>query len=160
MSREKQADEIFCRSCGEPIKKEAEICPECGVRNKAQEKSDNKSGNKSGSTRTIKHDPSEHSTTVSENWKYAVAGAIAGWVLLFLLSSVSPAGSEVSTFVGFLGLVSWVLMPVALYFDTDYVRANAEWDPSTGIWVLVSLVPLVNIIGGCAYLYRRYEVLG
>lgn len=26
------ADEQFCSSCGEIIKKEAEICPECGVR--------------------------------------------------------------------------------------------------------------------------------
>ena len=28
------ADEQYCSSCGEVIKKEAEICPECGVRQK------------------------------------------------------------------------------------------------------------------------------
>ena len=28
----KGADEAYCSSCGEVIKKEAEICPECGVR--------------------------------------------------------------------------------------------------------------------------------
>jgi TM2 domain-containing membrane protein YozV/RNA polymerase subunit RPABC4/transcription elongation factor Spt4 len=28
---QKQADEIFCPSCGVPIKKEAELCPKCGV---------------------------------------------------------------------------------------------------------------------------------
>jgi TM2 domain-containing membrane protein YozV/RNA polymerase subunit RPABC4/transcription elongation factor Spt4 len=28
---EKQADEIFCPSCGGTIKKEAELCPKCGV---------------------------------------------------------------------------------------------------------------------------------
>ena len=33
MGRDKGADEMFCRSCGEPIKREAEICPQCGVRN-------------------------------------------------------------------------------------------------------------------------------
>jgi len=32
--KEKSADENFCRSCGETIKKEAEICPRCGVRQK------------------------------------------------------------------------------------------------------------------------------
>jgi TM2 domain-containing membrane protein YozV len=32
--REKAADEMFCSSCGEIIKKEAEICPKCGVRHK------------------------------------------------------------------------------------------------------------------------------
>ena len=26
------SDEQFCSSCGEVIKKEAEICPKCGVR--------------------------------------------------------------------------------------------------------------------------------
>ena len=30
--REKAFDEAFCSSCGETIKKEAEICPKCGVR--------------------------------------------------------------------------------------------------------------------------------
>jgi len=30
----KSPDEIYCSSCGETIKKEAEICPHCGVRNK------------------------------------------------------------------------------------------------------------------------------
>ena len=29
---EKREDEVFCRSCGSVIKKEAEICPKCGVR--------------------------------------------------------------------------------------------------------------------------------
>ncbi|MDR2481707.1 MAG: TM2 domain-containing protein [Spirochaetaceae bacterium] len=33
--REKAPDEAFCSSCGSIIKKEAEICPKCGVRQKA-----------------------------------------------------------------------------------------------------------------------------
>jgi uncharacterized membrane protein YhaH (DUF805 family) len=32
--QQKGADEIFCSSCGAIIKKEAEICPKCGVRQK------------------------------------------------------------------------------------------------------------------------------
>lgn len=34
-AREKEPDEAYCSSCGELIKAEAEICPECGVRQKA-----------------------------------------------------------------------------------------------------------------------------
>lgn len=30
---EKAADEVFCRACGTAIKAQAEICPNCGVRN-------------------------------------------------------------------------------------------------------------------------------
>lgn len=34
--REKAIDEVFCSSCGAIIKKEAEICPKCGVRQRRQ----------------------------------------------------------------------------------------------------------------------------
>lgn len=30
--KELGADEVYCTSCGEPIKSEAELCPHCGVR--------------------------------------------------------------------------------------------------------------------------------
>lgn len=40
--REKKSDERFCSSCGEIIKKEAEICPKCGVRQKNHVSSGNK----------------------------------------------------------------------------------------------------------------------
>lgn len=33
-------DEVFCTSCGEPIKDEAEVCPECEVRQKASDVTD------------------------------------------------------------------------------------------------------------------------
>ncbi|WP_227377898.1 zinc ribbon domain-containing protein [Haladaptatus halobius] len=33
MPRRKDADEVFCGSCGNAIKQEAELCPECGTRN-------------------------------------------------------------------------------------------------------------------------------
>jgi len=34
METEKAADEMFCSSCGAVIKRAAEICPKCGVRQK------------------------------------------------------------------------------------------------------------------------------
>ena len=36
VQKEKAADEAFCSACGAIIKKEAEICPKCGVRQKKQ----------------------------------------------------------------------------------------------------------------------------
>jgi len=42
--RQKAADEVFCSSCGAIIKKEAEICPKCGVKQK-----------KSGSASSVKY---------------------------------------------------------------------------------------------------------
>ncbi len=45
-SRERgpSGDEIYCRSCGEIIKQNAEICPKCGVRNAAQNMRSGRSG--------------------------------------------------------------------------------------------------------------------
>jgi TM2 domain-containing membrane protein YozV len=39
MTKEKNIDEIYCSSCGKIIKKEAEICPYCGIRQKEQNNS-------------------------------------------------------------------------------------------------------------------------
>lgn len=36
-------DEVFCTSCGEVIKQEAEVCPECGVRQKESESQESSS---------------------------------------------------------------------------------------------------------------------
>ncbi|WP_418905646.1 TM2 domain-containing protein [Borreliella japonica] len=38
----KALNEIYCHSCGKPIKKEAEICIACGVKNKQVKKSYNR----------------------------------------------------------------------------------------------------------------------
>jgi len=40
----KAADEQFCSSCGETIKKEAEVCPKCGVRQQSSSASEKDPG--------------------------------------------------------------------------------------------------------------------
>ncbi len=47
--RQKGADETFCSSCGAIIKKEAEICPKCGVKNKQKEGDKKDNGKPRGS---------------------------------------------------------------------------------------------------------------
>lgn len=151
--KEKSADEIFCRSCGETIKKEAEICPHCGVRNKKT-----KSGSRGrGTPSSTSHDPSNYETSVSETWWYGVAGGTIAWILILLLAQ---AGGDTGAFVGFLTLGAWIGLPIAGYFDMEYVRANSDWNPNTVVWVILLLVWIVNIIAGVVYLYRRHEVIG
>ena len=43
--REKGADEVFCTSCGAIIKKEAEICIKCGVRQRGSSSNSDVSSN-------------------------------------------------------------------------------------------------------------------
>lgn len=153
--RQKGPDEVYCRSCGEPIKEAAEIYPECGVRNAA---SSGRSTTQSSAQPAAQHDPSQYDTTVSDSWWYGVVASVALWVVGIALSG--NASGALGTAVGFGFLVAWVLLPVAIYFDAKYVRANSNWNPNTVLWIIGSIVWLVNIVVGGVYLYRRHETLG
>lgn len=151
---EKGVDEIYCRSCGEIIKRAAEICPECGVKNKAAPEQ------RSGTSSTARsHDPSQYQTNVSDSWYLGIAAGVALWIALFAIGSVEPTGFLEAIF-GLLALFAWAIMPIAVYYDSKYVRANGDWDPNTVAWVIAMAVWLVNIVAGAVYLYRRHEVLG
>lgn len=145
MTRTKSDDEIFCASCGEVVKKAAEICPNCGVRNEIA--GSTSSGFSSG--------PSE--TTVSDTWWYGVAGAILLWLFFMVWTGADLPGDGG---MGLLALIAWIMLPLAAYFDIQYVRANSEWDPITFLWVIAMAIWLLNIVIGGIYLYRRHEVLG
>jgi hypothetical protein len=58
-------------------------------------------------------------------------------------------------------LLTNVLLPIGLYFDTDYIRQTAEWDPQTGLYLagaLISLiVPPFADMTAIVYLYHRVE---
>lgn len=171
MTREKGHDEIYCRSCGEPIKKKAEICPECGVPNEygsaggtpptGKSPGGDPTGHSSDTAGKSRrntapatagsgvHDPDDHTTTVDERWYYGVAASVGLWVLGFAL----PEGSALA---GFFFLTAWALMPLSVYFDREWVRATRNWDPNPALWVVLSVVPLVNIVAGCAYLIKRH----
>ena len=153
----KGPDEMYCRSCGEIIKKEAEICPECGVRNKSS-KADTQSGSR-GPT-SVGHDPSQYETTVSDTWWYGIAGGVVLWIFLILGAGSVASGGIFEALLGLIALIAWAIMPVAVYFDAKYVRANGRWNPNTALWVIGMLIWLVNIVAGGVYLYRRHEVLG
>lgn len=154
-TKEKAVDEVFCRTCGEPIKEKAEICPECGVRN--EEASSTSRGASSG-TPSSTHDPSLHETTVTDTWWYGVVGGTILWVLVLILAGT--VGEGLGAFAGFLVLVAWIGLPIAAYFDMEYIRANGEWNPNTVLWLVLLSIWLVNIFAGAVYLNRRHEVLG
>lgn len=155
-SGEKGADEIFCRSCGQPIKKEAEICPECGVRNEREVQS---SAGARTTRQRSKHDPSRYETTVSDAWYWGVVAGVVFWGLGFAIFQASM-GEPLESILALGLLVTWIIMPISIYFDIQYIRANSRWNPNTFIWVAVTLVWLVNIIAGAVFLYRRHEAVG
>lgn len=147
--QQKGPDEKYCESCGEIIKKEAEVCPECGVRNKGP------SGTGGGGR---SHDPSEYETSVGGTWWYGVLAGVVVWLIGFSTFQMLP--EPLSTIVAFIILIGWIVMPVAIFFDAKYVRANSKWNPSAALYIVGSLIWLLNILVGAVYLYRRHEALG
>lgn len=150
MTEQKVADEVFCRSCGEPIKQASELCPDYGVRNDNYRRS-------GGGTAGVGHNSAQCETSVSDTWWYGVAAGTGTWMLLVPASAASSglgAGGRLLVLIGSVGL------RLSVYFDTQYVRANTEWNPRTAIWVILSALWFVNIVASAAYLYRRHQVLG
>lgn len=146
-ARSKGSDEVFCRSCGEPIKRTAEICHHCGVRNAARD-----SVEESPPLKRSRHDPAMYDTTVSGNWYYVL---IVGMVLRVFTGMYNGTGLLMEISV----LAAWVFPPVGFFLDSKYVRANSLWHPGIG-WTLAGLIPFVTLIAGVVYLYRRHTFLG
>lgn len=101
------------------------------------------------------HDPSGYETTVSDRWKY---GVYCSYGLLWAVP-VSHSWLEWVPGVVYipLFLAAWILLPVAVYFDTRYLRANSSWDPDR-VWIFAFLIPAINYVAGFLYLVRRYRV--
>lgn len=156
MAREKAADEIFCRSCGVPIKMEAEICPNCGVRNQEAPTS---TSSDTASAPSPSHDPSEYQTNVTGSWWYGVAIGTLVWIGIFAVAGSGTVGED-NLIMSFIVLIAWLGLPIAAYYDMDYIRANGNWNPNTVVWIVMFAIFLVNVVAGFVYLYRRHEVLG
>lgn len=156
MSDNKSADEVYCGSCGEAIKKRAKVCPNCGVANERYERSSGsqtttrRAANNSVSNPTTERtDPTNSQPTdVSDSWHYATGASIALWTVGFGVPD---------TLAGLMFIIAWVLMPASIYFDTQWVSAKTHWQPDSNVWIGVSALPLINIPMGAIYLFRRYN---
>lgn len=89
---------------------------------------------------------------VSETWYRVVLASIALPVVA-VLATLVHAGIGTLLFV-----TSMVALPIAIYFDAEYVEAATDWDPREGPWVVAAAVSL--LVGlwwlvGLAYAIRR-----
>lgn len=84
-------------------------------------------------------------------WFYGIAAATGGWGLAWLLAMLNVA----TAFAGLLILVSWLLLPTSILMDS---RKAGRFESSKGrslAYVLSSAVPLLALVSGAVYLYRR-----
>lgn len=88
--------------------------------------------------------------SISSGWQGAILAAIIGWIVIFL--GVESLGD---TMLGFLVVFSWVLLPIALYFDGRAMRNATEWPTYLWAYILTSLVWFIAVIPGIVYLWKR-----
>lgn len=180
MSNEK-GDKKYCSECGELIKRSSKFCSECGA--KISEVNTTARGTESGGSSSGKsNNPTSQPTdsppqeasrsstsnnhganptnvsaepTVSDSWHYAVGLGFAFWIVSLLMVNIIPP--QLDAIVGLIGLVAWVLPPIAIYFDSKYVGYHSKWDPSAILWGIGSIIPLLNLIVMPVYLVRRHN---
>jgi len=98
---------------------------------------------------------SQYETDVSGNWMWVILIGVLSTVAYFIVDPLPGGNLE-----GFFALLSWVAVPIGLYFDAKYVKANSRWNPSTGAWLLGAIIPLLGSIIGAIWLFRRWNLVG
>ncbi len=86
---------------------------------------------------------------------YAVVGMTLLWVIV--LAAVSML-QDPGAIVGSLVLVAWIGLPVAAFYDIQYVRANTVRGPNAALWCLGMAIWVLNIAVALLYLHRRYSI--
>lgn len=94
---------------------------------------------------------------VSQAWYRVVLASIALPVVAIVATVIHP-GLGTLLFV-----TSMVALPIAIYFDAEYVEAATDWDPREGPWVVAAAVSL--LVGlwwlvGLAYAIKRSGEVG
>ena len=105
--------------------------------------------------------PDEYNPAVSDNWYYGVVTGVlitgVGMGIGIPLTEIIPAMDSI---FGFLMMIAWIVLPISMYYDIQYVRANSNWNPVTGLWLIGSILLVVNIVVGLIYLLRRRGQMG
>jgi RNA polymerase subunit RPABC4/transcription elongation factor Spt4 len=117
--RVKAADEAFCSSCGAVIKKEAEICPHCGVRQKRQS---SRSSEKWTAVLVL--------NIIGLNWiSRFITGHIVTGIMVLLLDIITIATLSIA--IGWIGSVVCIVIWIV-----DLVKiGQKKWRTSDGIYL-------------------------
>ncbi|MFC7009892.1 restriction endonuclease [Halalkalicoccus salilacus] len=113
--------------------------------------------NSSNETTTVENDsPTKAITAEIEPdesiWYYGTIAGTLGWLLVWVVIISTPTQPAITAIVL---LASWLVLPVALLMDSRHSGFFATSKIELAVYLLLSLVPLVALIPGAAYLYRR-----
>lgn len=92
------------------------------------------------------------------NWFYGVAIATGAWALARVLVIALP--NATSSLVGLSSVIAWFLLPASMFMDTRNIGKFEAEKARSLVYIIVSLVPVLAVIPGSVYLYRRENSWG
>jgi len=111
-----------------------------------------------GGTYCLRRQVAVRRSAPSRHWHSIVVGSIVVWTGLVALDQTLPAAAVSGTTMdGITGLVAlaWIGLPIAILFDAVRIRGYTDWNPNVRVLVFGAAIPLVNVVVGAAYLYKR-----
>lgn len=93
------------------------------------------------------------------DWVNGVKGGTVVWGLGLLAGITGVSGGPLASLLSLAMLVCWVVLPVSVYKDVQYVSRSSSWSPRKRAYVLGAAFPFLNAIVGFFYLYRRSQVM-
>lgn len=90
-------------------------------------------------------------------WFYGAAAGTFGWFLLWASFILLPNFS--TGFHGLILLISWIILPIGIFKDSRQSGFLSKSGKRLTMYVGLSLVPLLALLPGAAYLYRRENAL-
>lgn len=89
-------------------------------------------------------------------WWKAIVASSGYWILLFLIAGSLNSG-PVDSLMAIGMLISWPLMPIAIYKDSKVApKYTANWRPHRWLYILASAIPLGGVVTGPTYLAFRW----
>ena len=82
----------------------------------------------------------------------AVAGVITWGVLWFWISLIPDTAPAVA---GGIMLIAWITLPIGMFLDARKTGISDVLPKTTAILVICSLIPMLAVIPGLVYLYKR-----
>ncbi len=87
---------------------------------------------------------------------FILIGTIA-WCIGLLFGIAGVNGVFIGRAAGVVAINSWIILPVALYYEAARLAEATAWAPQEMLYAVGGGIPFVNAIVGGYYLYRRRQ---
>lgn len=111
-----------------------------------------------GAAYCLRRDSALRDTVPSNRWFYGILASLGLWSVFVgadLVVEYVSLGPLYDVLFGPVLFLGWLLLPVTLFLDIARVRGYTDWEPTTSVWIIASVIPAINILSGVGYVVRR-----